>query len=434
MDLEAVLKDMVRQGASDLHIRASRPPLIRNRGELQPLGGTEPISSEEVQSLAAGLLSPRQKKQFEEEQSVDLAYSVPGFMRFRVNIFKQRGTTSIVFRSITLDIPRVDDMGLPTVLQEFCRFPQGLVLVTGPTGSGKSTTLATLVRHINETRNAHIITIEDPIEFLFRDEKATISQREVGVDTPNFGLALKNALRQDPDIILLGEMRDLETISTVMLAADTGHLVFSTLHTNNAVQTISRIINVFPPEQHDQVRLQLANVLGGIVSQRLVPRKDGKGRIAAVEILINSPRIKTLIIENKINAITEQMERAVVYERMQSLEQSLIALVGNKQIDLSVALAASLRPGDLKLMLSQLGFDEDGNYTPATVLTMIEEETSTGEYEVEEDSFDQTGIKSGNGELTDTVAFGDDADPEETKSAEMADLDDVDLFGYSETE
>lgn len=439
MDLEGVLKDMVRQGASDLHIRASRPPLIRIRGELQPVVGTEPISSEEVQALAARLMSERQRESFEEEQSVDLAYSVPGFMRFRVNIFKQRGTTSIVFRSITLEIPSFDEMGLPSVIRDFCSFPQGLVLVTGPTGSGKSTTLATMVRHVNENRNAHIITIEDPIEFLFRDEKATISQREVGVDTPNFGLALKNALRQDPDIILLGEMRDLETISTVMLAADTGHLVFSTLHTNNAVQTISRIINVFPPEQHDQVRLQLANVLSGIISQRLVPRNDGKGRIPAVEILINSPRIKTLIIENKINAITEQMEKSVVYERMQSLEQSLIALVGNKKIDLSVALAASLRPGDLKLMLSQLGFDEDGNYTPATVLNMIEEETSTGEFEVEEDTFDQTGIKPGDGELTETVAFGEEENSERMgpggdESAEMADLDDVDSFGYSDSD
>jgi twitching motility protein PilT len=396
------------------------------------VGGSEAISTEDVDALAASLMNTRQKARFEEEQSVDLAYSVPGFMRFRVNVFKQRSTTSIVFRSITLDIPGVEDLGLPTVLYDFCSLPQGLVLVTGPTGAGKSTTLAALVRYINETRNAHIITIEDPIEFLFKDDKATISQREVGVDTPTFGLALKNALRQDPNIILLGEMRDLETISTVMLAADTGHLVLSTLHTNNAVQTISRIINVFPPEQHDQVRLQLANVLGGIISQRLVPRKDGKGRIAAVEILINSPRIKTLIIENKINAITEQIEKSVVYERMQSLEQSLIALVGNGKIPLSVALAASLRPGDLKLMLSQLGFDEEGNYTPATVLDLIEQDSSTDEGEVKGEDSGRSGGTDNKVQTTDKMECRTREDPQIKDPVNTADLDDVELFGQTD--
>ncbi|MBN2466861.1 MAG: type IV pilus twitching motility protein PilT [Deltaproteobacteria bacterium] len=352
---------MVERNASDLHIRASRPPLIRIKGALQPIENAPPFKPEEVDSIAAAMMSEKQKRKFEEEQSIDLAYSVPGLMRFRVNVFRQRGTTSAVFRNIALHIPNAEEMGLPTVLYTFCNKPQGLILVTGPTGSGKSTTLATLVRQINETRNVHIVTIEDPIEFLFTDQKASMSQREVGIDTPSFGLALKNALRQDPDVVLLGEMRDLETISTVMMAADTGHLVFSTLHTNNALQTISRIIDVFPPEQQDQIRLQLSNVLVGIVSQRLVPRLDGNGRIAAVEILINSPSIKNLINENKINEITEQMEKSVSYYRMQTLEQSLIALIANKKIALEDALAASIRPDDLRLMLSQSGFDEQGN-------------------------------------------------------------------------
>jgi len=429
LDLELVLKKMVTDGASDLHIRASRPPLFRCGGQLYPVEGMEPLSPKVVDSLAATLMNDRQKAKFEEEQSVDLAHSVPGFMRFRVNIFKQRGTTSIVFRSITLDIPSVEDMNLPTILYDLCALPQGLILVTGPTGSGKSTTLATMVRYVNQTRNAHIITIEDPIEFLFKDEKATISQREVGVDTPTFRLALKNALRQDPDIILLGEMRDLDTISTVMLAADTGHLVLSTLHTNNAVQTISRVINVFPPEQQDQVRLQLANVLGAIVSQRLVPRKDGRGRIGAVEILINTPRIRTLIIENKINAITEQMEKSVIYERMQSLEQSLIALIANKIIDLPTGLAASLRPGDLKLMLNQLGFDDEGNLTPATVENLIQGETHNGEGVPEGGGASSRAFTPLNG---DDKHSRDEADSQARETAEMADLEDVEFFGYTE--
>ena len=364
MNLEEILKIMVEQKASDLHIRALRPPLLRIKGELHPLDNAKAFTPQELDSIAESLMNETQKKKFNEEQSIDIAYSIPGLTRFRVNIFRQRGTTSIVFRNISLHIPSIEEMGLPTVLNTFCDKPQGLVLVTGPTGSGKSTTLATLVRRVNETRNVHIITIEDPIEFLFIDEKATISQREVGIDTPSFGLALKNALRQDPDLILLGEMRDLETISTVMMASDTGHLVFSTLHTNNAIQTINRIIDVFPAEQQDQVRIQLANVLIGIISQRLVPRKDGKGRIAAVEVLINSPRIKSLILENKIDEITEEMEKSVRYYRMQTLELSLIALIANKMITLEAALSASIRPDDLKLMLSQLGFDEEGNYIP----------------------------------------------------------------------
>jgi len=432
LKLEDLLKEMVRRGASDLHIRASRPPLYRCGGDLYPVNDKLVISPEDVDVLAKGLMNQQQRKKFEDEQSVDLAYSVPGFMRFRVNIFKQRGTTSIVFRSFTLEIPSVEEMGLPTVLYDLCSKPQGLVLVTGPTGSGKSTTLATLVRRVNETRNAHIITIEDPIEFLFKDQKATISQREVGVDTPSFGLALKNALRQDPDIILLGEMRDLETISTVMLAADTGHLVLSTLHTNNALQTISRILNVFPPEQQDQVRLQLGNVLVGIVSQRLVPRKDGQGRVVAVEVLINTPRIKTLIIENKINSITEQMEKAVVYERMQSLEQSLIALIANKVISLEVALAASIRPGDLRLMLTQLGFDEDGNYTPINPVESDRRDQAEALLEEEEkaESIDRAADKNSNGGTAKGAAMAGPGT--EGHTTDFGDFGGTDSFDYTD--
>lgn len=249
------------------------------------------------------------------------------------------------------------------------------------------------------------------------------------MDTPSFGLALKNALRQDPDIILLGEMRDLETISTVMLAADTGHLVLSTLHTNNALQTISRILNVFPPEQQDQVRLQLGNVLVGIVSQRLVPRKDGQGRIAAVEVLINTPRIKTLIIENKVNSITEQMEKAVVYERMQSLEQSLVALIANKVISLDVALAASIRPGDLRLMLSQLGFDEEGTYTPAMPVESDRAEAFLEEEETTLESDHAVDKNVNGGAAKQTAEIGPETGG---PTVDCGDFGGMDLFDYTE--
>ncbi|MBW2146477.1 MAG: PilT/PilU family type 4a pilus ATPase [Deltaproteobacteria bacterium] len=360
MELHAVLEKMVEMGASDLHIRVGRPPTLRIRGNLEALDHP-PLKPEETSAAAESLMNKAQKDYFEKNLSVDIGKTLPGVARFRANIFRQRGSISIVFRNIAAQIPSIESLGLPQVIKQFCQKRQGLLLVTGPTGSGKSTTLATMTQYINETQNVHLITIEDPIEFLFKDAMATISQREVGVDTPNFPEALKNALRQDPDIILVGEMRDLEAISTAITASETGHLIFSTLHTNNASETISRIVDVFPGNQQEQVRIQLGNNLLGVLSQRLVPKIDGNGLIAAVEIMINTPKIRTLIIENRIGDIMDEIESSVTYFRMQSLEQSLLALVCNKMISIEAAETHCNRHGELKRLLNKFGIQKDSD-------------------------------------------------------------------------
>lgn len=360
-DLKEMLQRMVDSEASDLHLRAGRPPLIRVGGELRPLDESPVLEAEELQRMAESMMSDRHKAMFERDMSVDISFSLPGVSRFRVNVYKQRGTVSIVFRGISTKIPTIEDLCLPQVIKTFCHRPQGMVLVTGPTGSGKSTTLAAMIQYINESRSVHIITIEDPIEFMFADVMATVSQREIGIDTPSFAEALRNALRQDPDIILVGEMRDLETISTAITAAETGHLLFSTLHTNNAAETISRIVDVFPAHQQAQIRVQLSASLLGVISQRLLPRIDGAGRIPAVEIMINSPKIKNLIAENRISEITEEMENSVSYYRMQSMEQSLFALIANHMVRIEDAEAASTRPGQLRLLLNKYAIQRDGD-------------------------------------------------------------------------
>ena len=353
MELKELLMFMTKKGASDLHIKSMRPPLLRIQGRLIPVKST-PLKPDEVENMMYSVLSPVQKANFERNQSVDIGYGIPGVARFRCNFFMQRGTMAAVFRRVPFEIQNVTELNLPDVIETFTDYPGGMVLVTGPTGSGKSTTLAALIQKIATTRSCHVVTIEDPIEFLFSDDKATISQREVGTDTPTFKEALRNCVRQDPDVIMVGEMRDLETMSTAITAAETGHLVFSTLHTNNAAQTIDRIIDSYPVDQQHQVRSQLALVLRSIVSMQLISRGEGDGRLPVVEILINSPKISKHIEAGEIKEISEEMENSVNYYRMQSMNQSLIALLAHNEITYEQAVSASLEPDDLSLKLRKM--------------------------------------------------------------------------------
>jgi twitching motility protein PilT len=307
-------------------------------------------------------LTDSQKAKLQTELSADSSYSIERFMRFRVNVFQQRNSLAAIFRSISTTIPTVESLGLPQIIKTFSDKSQGLVLVAGPTGSGKSTTIASMIEYLNQTKSLHVITIEDPIEFLFLDNKSYITQREIGIDTPSFEIALKNAMRQDPDVIFVGEMRSLDTITTAISASETGHLVFSTIHSNNAYETVSRIVDAFPVELRNQVRTQLADVLLGAISQRLVPRKDGKGRVAAVEILIASPRIKELIAKNELKDIRGEIENSVTIHRMQSLEQSLVALIANKMITYEEALKLALVPNEMTLMMDQMGINKTGDF------------------------------------------------------------------------
>ncbi len=353
MELKELLMFMTKKGASDLHLKPMRPPLLRIQGRLIPIKAT-PLKPEEVEEMLGAILSPAQRERYEHHQAVDLGYGVPGVARFRCNVYTQRGTMAAVFRRIPFDIKDVDELSLPDVIDTFTEYPAGLVIVTGPTGSGKSTTLAAMIHKISATRPCHVVTIEDPIEFLFSDDRATVSQREVGTDTPSFKEALRNAMRQDPDVIMVGEMRDLETMSTVITAAETGHLVFSTLHTNSAGQTIDRIIDSFPSDQQDQVRSQLALVLRSIISMQLVQTKDGSRLVPAVEILVNSPKISKHIEQGEIKAIHEEVESSVTYYKMQSMNQSLIALLAHDVITYEQAVQASLDPDDVSLKLRKM--------------------------------------------------------------------------------
>lgn len=350
--LNDLLIYMAKQQASDLHLKPMRPPLIRIQGKLIAVK-TEPLKPADLERMLIPLLNKSQKEKFESKQSVDFGYGVPGVARFRANLYMQRGTVGAVFRRIPIQILGIDALELPKAMRDMTQIPDGLVLVTGPTGSGKSTTLAAMISEISEKEPLHIVTIEDPIEFLFIDRVAAISQREVGTDTPTFKEALRNAMRQDPDVIMVGEMRDLETIQTVMTAAETGHLVYSTLHTNNAAQTIDRVIDAFPPDQHKQVRAQLALVLRGIVSLKLIKTTEGK-MTAAVEVLKNSPRIAKLIEDGATKDILEEMENSVGHYRMQSMNQSLISLLVHQKITYQDAMALASDPDDLSLKLRKL--------------------------------------------------------------------------------
>jgi twitching motility protein PilT len=353
LTLAELLKFMAKKEASDLHLKPMRPPLLRIKGKLIPLN-TEALQPKDLQEMLCEILTPAQKQKLDQNQSVDLGYGLPGVARYRANIFVQRGSMAAVFRRIPFKIPEITELGLPEVLETFVHIPAGLVLITGPTGSGKSTTLAAIVRSVIEKRAVHIVTIEDPIEYLFADGKAAVSQREISTDTPSFPEALKNMMRQDPDVIMVGEMRDWQTMQTVITAAETGHLVFSTLHTNSAGQSIDRIIDSCPTGQQQQLRAQIGLVLRAIVSMKLIEKSDGTGMVPVCEIMINSPKIAKHIEQGEIKEIAEEIESSVGYYRMQSMNQSLLALLVNGKINYNRAMELSTDPEDLSLKLRKL--------------------------------------------------------------------------------
>jgi len=363
VDLNEILTIAVKARGSDIHIKTGLPPIVRIDGKLHPIPNAQRLAPDVVSSIANMMMSDRQRRIFEENSEVDMAYAVPGLGRFRVACYRQRGTIALVFRAIAMKIPSLEELNLPPVLQKLCLEERGLILVTGTTGSGKSSTLAAMIDYINTQRTCNIITIEDPVEFLHRDNKCIISQREVGTDTPTFSSALKGALRQDPDVILVGEMRDYETIETAMTAAETGHLVMSTLHTMDAPETVNRIISVFPPYHQRQVRIQLSSIIKGIVSQRLVPRSDGKGRVPAVEVLLGTARVKECIDDkDKTKQIRDAIAQGFVSYGMQTFDQSLMKLFTSKLITYEEALRQSSNPDDFALKVSGISSTSDASW------------------------------------------------------------------------
>src|SRR5437588_2997268 len=363
MELNEILHVALRGGASDIHLKAGLPPMFRVDGSLVPLKDARRLPPEEISRMAFGIMNDYQKEKFKAQNELDLAYGVPGLGRFRVNVFQQRGTIGVVLRVIPFKIMSIEQLLLPKVLEKIAGQRGGLVLVTGSTGSGKATTLGSMVDHINTNETCHIMTIEDPIEFLIRDKRSIVNQREVGVDTLSFGQALKSALRQDPDVILVGEMRDLETIETALTAAETGHLVLSTLHTLDATETISRIISVFPPHQQKQVRLQLGAVLRGVISQRLVPRADGKGRVASVEVLVANSRIREMIEDKeRTKEIAQAIAQSFTTYGMQTFDQSLMSLFKQNIITYEEAVRQSSNPDDFALRVSGISATSDSSW------------------------------------------------------------------------
>ena len=351
--IDDLLRMTISFGASDLHLRAGSMPVIRLNGELKPLAGVQKLNQEETLEMAFSMMSNRQKQHFKEAFEVDIGYGVAGLGRFRVNIFQQRNSIGIVARVISDTVKTFTELGLPPILTNIAEQNRGLILVTGTTGSGKSTTLSAMVDHINQTRNCHIVTIEDPIEFLHKDKKSFVTQREVDVDTRNFAEALRGSLRQDPDVILVGEMRDLETIETALVAAETGHLVLSTLHTLDAPETLTRIISAFPPYQQKAIRLQLAGLLKAVVSQRLMKSAQGNSRIPAVEVLISTPLIRDYILhEEKTASIRDAIAAGTSQYGMQTFDQSLFYLYQSGLIKLDEALRGSTNPDEFRLRLA----------------------------------------------------------------------------------
>ncbi len=351
--LNRTLKIAVKGGASDIHIKAGLPPIFRVDGSLMPLRDASRLSPEQIGKMAAAIMTKYQRQEFEKTLDLDLSYGVPGVGRFRVNVFQQRGSIGLVFRVIPFKVAGMDELLLPEVIADLAEERRGLILVTGATGSGKSTTLASMVDYINQTRTDHIITIEDPIEFLIRDKRSIINQREIGNDTDNFSRALKAALRQDPDVIMMGEMRDLETIEIAMTAAETGHLVMSTLHTVDAAEAVNRIVTAFPPHMRDQARYQFANLFKGVIAQRLVPKADGQGRVPAVEVMVSTGRIREMILEEEsARSLTEQISEGFDTYGMQTFDQSLMWLLKNGYITYEEALVQSSNPDDFALKVS----------------------------------------------------------------------------------
>jgi twitching motility protein PilT len=354
-DLDAALRHLVASGGSDLHLKASAPPLARLDGELTPIPGAEPLAPEDTVGAVHAMLSDAAKLQeFEAEREVDFSYEITGVARFRVNAFHQRGNVSLVCRAIPVSIRTLDELALPSVIRELAEEERGIVLLTGTTGSGKSTTLAAMIDHVNSTQAKHIVTIEDPIEFLHQDKRSLINQREVGMDTGSFKRALRRVLRQDPDIILVGEMRDEETVHTALSAAETGHLVLSTIHTVDASESINRMIDFFPPHMHNQVRAMLAGTLKGVVSQRLVPASAG-GRVAACEVLRMTGRVRDMIMDPQQTGRLPDVIADGEYYGMQTFDQALFAHVKAGRVTTEDALASSTSPHDFKLLLAADG-------------------------------------------------------------------------------
>jgi len=353
-DFADVLLEVMRRRASDLHITSGVPPMIRVRGRLIPLEGFPVLGGQETREIVYSILNNDQRQRLETDWQIDFAYAIPGHARFRVNAYFQRGSIGAAFRLIPAEILSIEQLGLPAVTHDFCSKPRGIVLVTGPTGSGKSTSLAAMIDEINQSREEHIMTVEDPIEFLHSHKKCVVNQRELGADTPSFALALRAALRQDPDVILVGEMRDLETISTALTAAETGHLVFATLHTQSAAQTIDRIIDVFPPHQQGQVRVQLSVALEGVMTQQLLPTADGSSRVAAIETLVPTPAVRNLIREGKTHQIVSVMQTGAGVG-MQTMDAALATLIRSGKITQRLAESRSSTPDELRRLLGFAG-------------------------------------------------------------------------------
>ncbi len=380
MDLNQILVEALSQEASDVHIKEGAPPIFRVNGILKPWDKSKPFDHNDLSTMAFGLMNDWQKERFIKNREVDMGYEVFGLGRFRVNVFQQRGKLRIALRIVPYQIKSLKDLHLPSVIGNIAMEQRGLVLVTGTTGSGKSTTLALMIDIINNNRNCHIITIEDPIEFIHEDKKSIIDQREIGSDTMTFSNALRVALRQDPDVILVGEMRDFETIETALTAAETGHLVMSTLHTLNAVETVTRIISVFPPYHQKQVRLQLAGVLKGVISQRLVPRADGTGRVPATEVLVSTARVRECIIEkDKTNEINDAIAKGLTTYGMQSFDQSLMFLMQEKLITYEEALKHCTNPDDFALRVKGILATSDTTWADFERFEKEKEEKEAGE-------------------------------------------------------
>ncbi|MBE9527878.1 MAG: type IV pilus twitching motility protein PilT [Proteobacteria bacterium] len=357
--MQELLKTMIEMGGSDLHLAAGSAPRIRVNGKLAPIDGPA-LSGIDTKGLSYTILTDIQKHKFEEENELDFSFGLKGLSRFRGNLFVQRGTVAGVFRTIPFKIMTFAELGLPPVVEDLSNKPRGLVLVTGPTGSGKSTTLASIIDKINQERNDHIITIEDPIEYLHNSKTSLVNQREVGYDTFAFKKALKYVLRQDPDVVLLGELRDMETIETALTIAETGHLCFATLHTNSCVQTINRVVDVFPAHQQPQIRAQLSFVLEGVCSQLLIPRADGKGRIMALEVMIPNAAIRNLIREDKVHQVYSQMQVGQAKFGMQTMNQCLANYAQRHLITVEAAIATSQEPDELRQMLNNAGVATGG--------------------------------------------------------------------------